>query len=272
MKTISFANKPKAFWSQNEEESWSDENQSEIPTEDDEVSAFITDEVHKNFQRSDLFISDTGYTNDMTDKPYLFTSELTQIPRRWIKVGGGRLFSDYKGDVLLRCPDSSSGILHDVLLVEGLGVNLLSAKRFCERSNAKGSFDNKKMLFHDKNDNLILSASLENGLYKVDHISGPSERALISQDHNHDYLPIDIDEAQDGETTDHNMPLRSRAEVLEQRRLERYWLHHRRCGHAGPRVISLLHTITDVDRPIKIPSNLELFDVCLTTKMKKYRS
>ena len=63
-------------------------------------------------------------------------------------------------------------------------------------------------------------------------------------------------------------PLYSRAEILEKRRNERYWLHHRRCGHAGPRVISMLHTLTDIGRPVKIPPNLELCDICLATKMK----
>ncbi|RKF54990.1 hypothetical protein GcC1_207031 [Golovinomyces cichoracearum] len=86
--------------------------------------------------------------------------------------------------MLLKCPDGSSGVLHEVLLVEGLGVNLLSAKKFCERNNAKEMFDEKKMFFLDQNNNLNLSAKLDNGLYKVDHISGPSERALTSQEDN----------------------------------------------------------------------------------------
>ncbi|KAI1002581.1 hypothetical protein K3495_g5620 [Podosphaera aphanis] len=157
-------------------------NQSDFLTDDDEVSALITEEVRKSLSHSDAFISDTGCTNDMTDQRRLFISDLTPIPRRWIKVGGGRLFSDFKGDVLLRCPDGSSGILPDALLVDGLGVNLLSAKKMCQRNNAKGSFDEKRMLFHDIDNNIILSALLHDGLYKVDHIAGPNERALCSQD------------------------------------------------------------------------------------------
>ncbi|RKF57445.1 hypothetical protein GcM3_188040 [Golovinomyces cichoracearum] len=183
-KTVKFADESKAFWSETEDNfESSDENELEIVT-DDEVSVYVTDEVRKNLQRSDSFISDTGCTNDMTDEYHLFTSKLIPISRRWIKVGGGKLFSDYKGSVLLKCPDGSSGVLHDVLLVEGLGVNLLSAKIFCERNNAKGMFDDKNLFFLDQNNNLILSAKLDNGLYKVDHISGPSERALTSQEDN----------------------------------------------------------------------------------------
>lgn len=160
-KSVTFAEKLRAYFSEIESENeLNEENCTDILT-DDEVSAYITDEVRKNSQRSDSFISDTGCTNDMTYKYQLFTSKLTPISRRWIKVGGGRLLSDFKGDVLLKCPDESSEVLRDVLIVEGLGVNLLSANFFCERNNAKGIFDDKKMSFYDKNDNLILSASLE---------------------------------------------------------------------------------------------------------------
>ncbi|RKF57446.1 hypothetical protein GcM3_188026, partial [Golovinomyces cichoracearum] len=164
-KTVKFADESKAFWSETEDNlESSDENELEIVT-DDEVSAYVTDEVRKNLQRSDSFIYDTGCTNDMTDKYHLFTSKLIPISRRWIKVGGGRIFSDYKGSVLLKCPDGSSGVLDEVLLVEGLGVNLLSAKKFVREIMQKES-------------------KLDNGLYKVDHISGPIERALTSQEDN----------------------------------------------------------------------------------------
>ena len=84
----------------------------------------------------------------MTDQRRLFIRALTPIPRRYIKVGGGRLFSDKKEDVLFKCPDGSSGIIPDVLFEENLGVNLLSAKNFCERNGAIGSFDDKRMLFN----------------------------------------------------------------------------------------------------------------------------
>ncbi|RKF53390.1 hypothetical protein OnM2_105027 [Erysiphe neolycopersici] len=106
-KSVKFTKQTKAIWSDTEPDSGrNDDKYSDLPTEsddedddDDEVAALITD-------------------------------ELIPIKRRWIKVGGGRLFSDFKGDVLLKCPDGSSGILPDVLLVGGLGVNLLSAKKY----------------------------------------------------------------------------------------------------------------------------------------------
>ncbi|KAI1003194.1 hypothetical protein K3495_g5013 [Podosphaera aphanis] len=282
-KSVKFADKSKAFWSETEAETdgeWTEGDQSDFMTDDEEVAALITEEVRKSFSLSDTFISDTGCTNDMTDQRRLFISDLTPIKRRWIKVGRGRLFSDFMGDVILRCPDGSSGVLPNALLVEGLGVNLLSAKKMCQRNNAIGYFDNEKMLFRDHENNLILSAKLENGLYNVDHVAGPKERALCCEElsfSSEEVMPMNIDSVGEtsqigGENIDEGKRLYSRAEILEKRRAERYWLHHRRCGHAGPRVISLLHTVTDIDRPINVPPNLELCDVCLATKMKKFRS
>lgn len=152
-------------------------------------------------------------------------SDLTPISRRWIKVGGGRLFSDFQGDVLIKCPDGSSGLLRDVLLVEGLGVNLLSAKKFCERNDAIGIFNDKEMLFHNKNNELILSAKLEDNLYKVNHISGLNERALFGKDNCskiHDYIQMTTDNAQNFLEIDYGKPLRSRDEIIEKNRAERY--------------------------------------------------
>lgn len=65
----------------------------------------------------------------MTDKRRLFICKLIPIRRRRTKVDGGRLYSELMVDVLLKCPDRSCGILPDFLLVENLGVNLLSAKK-----------------------------------------------------------------------------------------------------------------------------------------------
>lgn len=213
----------------------------------------------------------------MTNQRRLFIRNLIPIRRRWIKVGGGRLFSDFKGDVALKCPDGSSGILPDFLLVNGLGVNLLSAKKFCEKNNAKGVFDDKIMIFRNKNNKIILSASLIDGPYKVDHIAGLSERALCSRafiSASEDIMQMKIDfipKKESDNIMDDGKPIYSRAEIIEKRRNERYWLYHRRCGHASPRIISLLHTVIDIDRPVKVPPNLDLCDVCLATKMKKFR-
>lgn len=102
-KSVKFAKQTKAFWSDTEPDSGrNDDKYSDLLTEsddddedDDEVAALITDEVRKSYLHSDAFISDTGCTNHMTDQRRLFIRELIPIKRRWIKVGGGRLFSDF---------------------------------------------------------------------------------------------------------------------------------------------------------------------------------
>ncbi|KAI0998712.1 hypothetical protein K3495_g9486 [Podosphaera aphanis] len=94
----------------------------------------------------------------------------------------------------------------------------------CQRNNAKGSFDEKKMLFHDIINNIILSALLVDDLYKVDHIAGPSERALCSQDlsPSPDVVMKIMESVSKGAPTDadivdHGKPFHSRAEILEKR-------------------------------------------------------
>lgn len=93
------------------------------------------------------------------------------------------------------------------------------------------------MLFHDIDNNIILFAWLHDGLYKVDHIAGLNERALCSQDLSPSAdVDMKIMESisnampTDAEIVDDGKPLHSRAEILEKRRNERYWLHHCRCG------------------------------------------
>ncbi|KAI1005313.1 hypothetical protein K3495_g2903 [Podosphaera aphanis] len=154
VKAVDSRNSPKISETEAETKSeWTEGNKSDFLTDDDEVSALIIKEVRKSLSQSDAFISDTGCTNDTTDQRRLFISDLTPIPCRWIKAGGGKLFSDFKGDVLLRCPDGSF---------------------WCQRNNAEVSFDEKRILFHDIDNKIIPAALPDNGLYKVDHIiAGP---------------------------------------------------------------------------------------------------
>lgn len=63
----------------------------------------------------------------MTGQGQTFIKELIPVKRRWIKVGGVRLNSDFKGNLLLKSPDGSNGIFPDALLVKSLGVNLFPA-------------------------------------------------------------------------------------------------------------------------------------------------
>jgi len=77
----------------------------------------------------------------MTNDPRLFRSPLKPY-RRGIKVGGGRIYSIYKGIVEMRLLDRSSTLLLDILYVPGLSINLLLVKKVYLNSTIKGTFNN----------------------------------------------------------------------------------------------------------------------------------
>ena len=72
--------------------------------------------------------------------------------------------------------------------------------------------------------------------------------------------------------SDDGEPVYSRAEQITRKRLERYKLFHRRFGHIGQNALRILHTGTNLTRSIKIPTDLEICDVCAVTKMKRRNS
>jgi hypothetical protein len=91
------------------------------------------------------------------------------IKHQRIQVGGGVLYLEAKGIVGLRCKDSSSMILKNVLFVFKLGANLLSARCLC-KAGLVGCFDLGN-IYVKSNRKTIVKAIIENGLYIVDHIS-----------------------------------------------------------------------------------------------------
>jgi hypothetical protein len=105
----------------------------------------------------------------MTNKLYLFSGPLRDIPLTTIQVGGGQLFSSQRGTVVIKAIDGSSKILRDVLYVLGLGVSLISARRLC-KNGLKGSFDSKNIYFC-KNDKLTVYTQQKDRLYVLKHIS-----------------------------------------------------------------------------------------------------
>ena len=52
------------------------------------------------------------------------------IKRRTVKVGGGRLYTEFKERVEIRVA-SVSLILEDILYIPGLGINLLLSRKLC---------------------------------------------------------------------------------------------------------------------------------------------
>ena len=81
----------------------------------------------------------------MSDQLALFRS-LKRCSRRTIQVGGGEMYSEYTGEVVTICEDSSRGLLWDVLYVPGLGINLLSIRKIYN-TGLKGKLDSIRIYF-----------------------------------------------------------------------------------------------------------------------------
>ena len=84
----------------------------------------------------------------MTDQLSLFRGQLTKIRRRWIKVGGGYLWSDDIGAAEVK-DQSGNKILLDTLFVPNLGVNLISGDKLSKDFKLKGLLDHPSFTFVD---------------------------------------------------------------------------------------------------------------------------
>jgi hypothetical protein len=189
---------------------------------------------------------DTGASSHMSDQPSLFR-RMIKIKRRLVRVGGGELHADWKGEAQVVCKDGSSTWLSHVLLVPNLGVNLLSGRRICA-AGLKGRFDSRALCFK-LGKKIIIKATMDDGLYVVSHIAdGYRETAFPS-------------------TEQHTLTEPDEAE-LEIREKERYLLYHRRFAHLGPAKIAKLHEVTTLEKKIKVPEKKEICEVCALTKMR----
>ena len=74
-----------------------------------------------------------------------------------IQVGGGKLYSTFKGVTEIVLTDKSSALLLNYLFILNLSVSLLLIKRICSDQSIKGSFDSERMCFY-KNKEKILEA------------------------------------------------------------------------------------------------------------------
>ncbi|KAI1516726.1 Retrotran-gag-2 domain containing protein [Pyrenophora tritici-repentis] len=187
--------------------------------------------------------ADTGASSHMSDQPSLFR-RMIKIKRRVVRVGGGELYADWKGEAQVVCKDGSSTWLSEVLLVPNLGVNLLSGRRICAAS-LKGRF-NSHALYFKLGKKVIIEATMDDGLYVVSHIAdGYQETAFLG--------------------TELHAPVKSELKVNEK---ERYLLYHRRFAHLGPAKIAKLHEVTTLQKKIQVPEKIEICEVCSLTKMK----
>ncbi|POS84547.1 hypothetical protein EPUL_003229, partial [Erysiphe pulchra] len=111
--------------------------------------------------------ADTAALSHTTDDPKNFRGP--QRPTHCtIKVGGGKLFCRKIGDASMVTKEGVA-LLKDYLFVPGLGANLMSVRKVCAHAGLKGHFDGQK-LFLTKNNNIVLIASNDNGVYSVDSV------------------------------------------------------------------------------------------------------
>jgi hypothetical protein len=189
---------------------------------------------------------DTGASSHMSDQPSLFR-RMIKIKRRTVRVGGGELYTDWKGEAQVVCKDGSSTWLSDVLLVPNLGINLLSGRRICA-AGLKGQF-NSNALWFKLGKKTIIKATMDDGLYVVSHITDGYQETAFPSAEQHKPTEFDETELKDGEK-------------------ERYLLYHRRFAHLGPAKIAKLHEVTTLQKKIQVPEKMEPCEVCALTKMR----
>jgi hypothetical protein len=140
-------------------------------TSDTEDEEFETCRLSKDIlgkASPSTWAGDTGASSHMSDQPSLFR-RMIKIKRRLVRVGGGELYADWKGEAHVVCKDGSSTWLSDVLLVPNLGVNLLSGRRMCA-AGLKGRFNSHALCFK-LGKKIIIKATMDDGLYVVSHIA-----------------------------------------------------------------------------------------------------
>jgi hypothetical protein len=127
------------------------------------------------------WIADTAATSHMTGDRELFAKFRSITTKRMVRTGSGRLSIAGIGQVKINDPRNSKVTLKNVLYVPGLGVNLLSARALCQRG-LKGEFNFNNLVIK-KGDQILISATIDNGLYVVNWVAqGLEEYAFSSQE------------------------------------------------------------------------------------------
>jgi hypothetical protein len=149
-------------------------------------------------------------------------------------------------------------VLKYVLYIPKSGANLLLARYLCE-AGLVGSFNSGKMYFK-LNGKTVIKATMENGLYIVNHISKQyKETAFLSINYNMN----DFNQQQLLMTTSSRQSGR-----LNQSAKDRYFSFHRCFAHLSPKKISKLHSVMTHNQPIKVPKDLEICQICTIAKIK----
>jgi hypothetical protein len=114
----------------------------------------------------------------MTDQLQLFRGPLMRIRRRTIKIGGGKLYSDYINTVEMRVRDGESTRLAKTLYIPELGVNLLSGRKLCELE-LKETWDRNGLYLYNNKGHEIIGAIRRGGVYIINRIiTGLAESAF----------------------------------------------------------------------------------------------
>lgn len=255
----------------------------EISSEEEDVEeiAALSKSVTSKLPK-DVWIADSAASTHMTDQRQLFSGPLTRIMRRTIKVGGGVLYADYVGSVMLVDRHGNSIPLSSVLYVPKLGVNLLSGRQAC-KNGLKGSFDDRSLYLRDRHGKNILIAQENGGVYLVDKVEPTSKHFALSsleiaQQQVQPAKPAlaysevnpqtELPMAYEIQTTGQGQDPAPEATASNQKiKLFRLW--HRRFGHLGKQKLAELHKVTTLAEPIPtIAEEDHVCEVCALTKMK----
>ena len=102
------------------------------------------------------WLADTGATSHMTDDLSIYRSPL-KLCHKVIQVGGGKLYSTFRGVAEMVLADGSSALLSNCLLILNLNISLLLTKRIYSDQLIKDSFNSERICFY-KNREKILEA------------------------------------------------------------------------------------------------------------------
>ncbi|KAI0992563.1 hypothetical protein K3495_g15622, partial [Podosphaera aphanis] len=121
-----------------------------------------------------------------------------------------------------------------------------------------------------KKENIVVTATQENGLYIVTHVDESFTKSSRSTQINKTQsLTLDHEKAMIASTNGNTIDSDGESDgALKESEKERYLKYHKRFAHLNPKKIRNLHKVTTLKTPIKVPSNLELCETCKIAKMR----
>lgn len=118
-------------------------------------------------KNNDWFL-DSGSTGHLCNDRNMFIS-MNEYKCDIQIADGNNVTSEGKGDIKLKCGSSESLTIKNVLFVPKLAMNLLSISQIVSRGNSV-IFDKNGCKILDSNGEIMETASLESGMYKLDNV------------------------------------------------------------------------------------------------------